>query len=67
MLFATRTCPNCKQAEELLKQAGIPYRKILAEENPDMTVRYGIRQAPTLVADGAVYSGVAEIKQYLKK
>jgi len=51
MLFATRTCPNCRQAEELLREAGIAYRKVLAEENPDLSVRYGIRQAPTLVAD----------------
>ena len=51
MLFATRTCPNCRQAEEQLNRAGIPYRKVLAEENPDLTVRYGVRQAPTLVAE----------------
>ena len=51
MLFATRTCPNCRQAEEQLHRAGIPYRKVLAEENPDLTVRYGVRQAPTLVAE----------------
>ena len=24
---------------------------MLAEENPDLTVRYGVRQAPTLVAE----------------
>ncbi len=51
MLFATRTCPNCAQAEKLLGQAGVPYRKVLAEENPDLTVRYGVRQAPTLVME----------------
>ena len=52
LLFATRTCPNCAQAEEQLRQAGISYRKVFAEENPDLTVRYGVRQAPTLVACG---------------
>ena len=51
MLFATRTCPNCKQAEKLLTEAGVSYRKLLAEENSDLAVRYGVRQAPTLVAD----------------
>ena len=50
-LFATRTCPNCAQAEKLLQEAGIPYQKVLAEEHPELTVRYGVRQAPTLVAD----------------
>ena len=52
LLFTTRTCPNCRQAEALLQKAGIPYRKIVAEESPDLTVRYGVRQAPTLVACG---------------
>ena len=51
LLFATRTCPNCAQAERLLEEAGIPFRKVLAEEEPDLAVRYGVRQAPTLVAD----------------
>jgi len=51
LLFATRTCPNCAQAERLLEEAGLPFRKVLAEENPDLAVRYGIRQAPTLVMD----------------
>ena len=51
MLFTTKTCPNCRQAEQLLQKAGIPYRKVVAEENPDLATRYAIRQAPTLVAD----------------
>ena len=52
MLFATRTCPNCKQAEKLLGEAGFSYRRVLAEENPELTVRYSVRQAPTLVIEG---------------
>ncbi len=51
LLFASRTCPNCAQAERLLSAAALPYRKILAEEAPELAVRYGIRQAPTLVID----------------
>ncbi len=53
LLFATRTCPNCRQAESLLQQAGIPYRKVLAEEEPETAARYGVRQAPTLAEEGA--------------
>ena len=68
MLFATRTCPNCKQAEELLREAGIGYRKVLAEENPDLAVRYAIRQAPTLVIDDGKdpvkVVGVGKIRQF---
>ena len=52
LLFTTRTCPNCAQAEKLLTQAGIPFRKVISEENPDLTTRYGVRQAPTLVVSG---------------
>jgi len=50
LLFATRTCPNCRLAEDLLARAGVPYTKVLAEEQPELAVRYGVRQAPTLVA-----------------
>ena len=33
MLFASRTCPNCKRAAEHLDRAGITYKKIICEEN----------------------------------
>ena len=46
LLFTTRTCPNCRQAISLLDKAGISYRKVVAEESPDLTTRYGVRQAP---------------------
>ncbi len=49
-LFATRTCPNCRQAEKLLQDAHIPYTKLLAEENEALASSLGIRQAPTLVS-----------------
>lgn len=70
MLFATRTCPNCRQAEEQLRQAGISWRKVLAEENPDLTTRYGVRQAPTLVADDGTEPikvvGLGAIRQFIQ-
>ena len=71
MLFATRTCPNCRQAEEQLQKAGIPYRKVLAEENPDLTTRYSVRQAPTLVFGGqggpAKVVGLGPIRQFIQE
>ena len=70
MLFATRTCPNCKVAESMLTKAGIPFRKVIAEENPDLATRYGIRQAPTLVIDDGAdprrLVGLGEIKVFIK-
>ena len=50
MLFASPTCPNCKAAALFLDKAGIPYEKLMANENPDLVEKYGIRQAPTLVS-----------------
>ena len=68
LLFATRTCPNCRQAEKLLDQAGIEYEIILADENPDKAQEYGIRQAPTLVIDGAEpqkMTGLGAVRKYI--
>ena len=49
ILFATPTCPNCKAAALFLDKAGIPYEKLMANENPELAEKYGIRQAPTLI------------------
>ncbi len=49
ILFASRTCPNCKMAARFLDDAGVKYEKILADENPDMANEFDIHQAPTLV------------------
>ena len=71
MLFTTRTCPNCRQAENLLQKADIPYHKVVAEESPELTTRYGVRQAPTLVLDGAdqpeKITGLGPIKKFAER
>lgn len=68
LLFTTRTCPNCRQAESMLQKSGVSYRKVLAEENPELAAKYGIRQAPALVfedaSDGAKLVGLGAIKQF---
>ena len=46
-LFTTKTCPNCKLAKQYL--ANISYIPIDAEENPELALKYKVRQAPTLV------------------
>jgi len=70
LLFATRTCPNCKVAASKLDKAGIAYEKIYADENPEMAEAYGIKQAPTLVVPevgGYVkYTNVSNITKYLE-
>ena len=67
-MFATRTCPNCKQAEKLLQEAGIAYEKLMAEEHGDEVVRLGIRQAPTLVVGESEkkFVGVAAVRKFIE-
>ncbi len=50
LLFATPTCPNCKAATLFLEKAGIPYIKLMANENPELVAEYGVQQAPTLIS-----------------
>jgi len=59
ILFATKTCPNCKMACVFLDQAGVVYEKLFADEHPDLVKKYGIKQAPTLVV---VDNGVEIVK-----
>lgn len=56
MLFASKTCPNCKLAERFLSDAGISYEIMFADEHLDLVHTFNIMQAPTLVykkADGS--------------
>ena len=68
-LFTTKTCPNCKIAKEYLK--GISYTVIDAEENADLTHKYSIMQAPTLVEirNGKVnkYVNASNIKKFTEE
>ncbi len=57
VLFATKTCPKCKIAAQLLEKAGVAYEKLFVEENVELATELGLKQAPTLV----IYKGdVAE-------
>lgn len=65
LLFATRTCPNCAQAEKLLQNAGLAFTKLLAEENSELAKSLGIRQAPTLVVGQEKITGLGQIRKYI--
>jgi ribonucleoside-triphosphate reductase len=69
MLFSRVTCPNCRVAESLLTKAGIPFEKLIADENVELCKQYGIKGAPTLViTDGETFEShysVPEIKKYI--
>ena len=68
-LFTTKTCPNCSMAKELLKDTA--YVLIDAEENMELTRKYGVMQAPTLVvAKGDTvkrYVNVSNITKYVEE
>ncbi|MEG2084166.1 MAG: ribonucleoside triphosphate reductase [Clostridia bacterium] len=51
MLFTSTSCPNCATAKRFLDNAKIDYQIINATENLELTGRYEVQQAPTLVAD----------------
>ncbi|MEG1963888.1 MAG: ribonucleoside triphosphate reductase [Clostridia bacterium] len=51
MLFTSTSCPNCATAKRFLDNAKIDYQIINATENLELTGKYEVQQAPTLVAD----------------
>ena len=57
-------------AVSLLEREGFLFKKVVATENVELTNRYGVKQAPTLVVLGAgdeytKFKGVSEIKGML--
>lgn len=69
LFFKTATCPNCRIAASYLDKANFAYEPVLADENAELAVSYGVKQAPTLVVfDGDTfikYAGAGAIKGYL--
>ena len=70
ILFATKTCPNCKMSATMLEKAGIEFVKVYAEDNRDEVAKFGIVQAPTLVVikNGEItkYQNASNIKKYIE-
>lgn len=70
VLFATKTCPNCKMAKMLLDKAGIKYQVIDAEENVELTKKYNIKKAPTLLVPTEngidVFENASNIKGFIE-
>lgn len=70
MLFTSPTCPNCKMAKSILDKAGIEYTQVDAMSNKELTNKFGIKKAPTLiVSDGNTmvkYENASEIKRFVE-
>ena len=71
ILITTAVCPKCKAAKKMLDAAGIKYRTVLAEEEPELAKKYRIMQAPALIIKGCggdkVLSGLSEIQLFCEK
>jgi len=69
MLFTTKTCPNCRLAKDFLDKAGIAYEVIDAEDRADLSEKYQIMLAPTLIIDDGTafnkYVNFSQIKKYI--
>lgn len=67
-LFTTKTCPNCGIAKEFLRQAGISYDVVDAQEQPELVKSYNITNAPTLIVQKADaldrYVSAADIRTF---
>ncbi len=67
LLFVTDTCPNCKVAKTFLQ--GMDYQIVDASQHPELTEKFGVRQAPTLVVldqDGMHrFANASNIKKYV--
>ena len=70
LLFYTKTCPNCKMAKMMLDKAGIAYNAIDAEDNADITRKFNVVKAPTMIVpteNGNVYfDNASKIKGYIE-
>ncbi|MCH4020883.1 MAG: ribonucleoside triphosphate reductase [Erysipelotrichaceae bacterium] len=53
LLFTTPTCPNCRIIEKFLDEHHVDYEIKDALENKDLTRKYGILQAPTMVVESS--------------
>lgn len=50
LLFGTKTCPNCEIAKKKLDENNVAFEFVDAEENIELTEKYDIMSAPTLIS-----------------
>ena len=71
LLFTTKTCPNCKMAKMLLDKAGIKYVAIDAEDDKEITLKFKVQKAPTLLVPNGKsfdrYDNASEINRYIEE
>ncbi len=66
-LFTTKTCPNCEIAKEILEDED--YILVDAQDDVELTKKYGVMQAPTLVVVNGIettkYVNASNIQRYV--
>ncbi|MFA6866183.1 MAG: ribonucleoside triphosphate reductase [Clostridia bacterium] len=71
ILFSRKDCPKCKMAKMILEKANINYKVVDAEEDTEMTAKYKIKQAPTMVSctnEGVFkYNNASDIKKFAEE
>ena len=54
----------------MLDKAGVTYQVINAEENPEITLKYGVKKAPTLLVPNGTrvdaYDNASEIRKFIE-
>ena len=70
ILFTRNGCPNCKTSKFALDKAGVLYEVVNAEENVELTIKYGVKKAPTLLVPNGdkidTYDNASEIRKYIE-
>ena len=70
LLFAKKSCPNCKMASVFLDKADLVFQTVYIEDSPEDFAHYNVKQTPTLVIihpDGqsSAIQNVSNIRQYI--
>ena len=71
ILFATKTCPNCRMAANFLEKARIPFTEVFVEDDDSLARKMGIQMAPTLVVyhgeDAETISNLSNIRAFIDR
>ena len=70
-LVATKECPKCKQAAEMLDAAGKEYIKVYAEDDATLVHKFGLTQAPVLIDmrndEAILYHNLSDIRKFVEQ
>ncbi|MBQ4098384.1 MAG: ribonucleoside triphosphate reductase, partial [Clostridia bacterium] len=70
VLFTRNGCPNCKTSKMMLDKAGVKYSVVNAEEDKDLTIKLGVKKAPTLLVPNGngydAYDNASEIRKFIE-